>query len=331
MQSSRFVSWYCLLIGIALIQFPSLSIAEVLSLDDGSSYEGQVVDGVPHGYGTMSYSKGDEYVGEFQNGNIHGRGTMSYANGEQYVGEWKDNEITGRGTFNYANGEKFVGEFKAGKRDGRGTYTYSDGSTEVGKWQDDQKKEDVTSTALNKELDLEYWKGIKDSKDQKDYEGYIRRFPDGVFVVIAKTRLETLKNGASIGNFGKLKEFSGIYKVATGISFCYLCNVGYGGGYTRLKLEISGDSIQGTWDIHYDSYMNERWAFVVVRSQSIGDNTVKFGLKRIGPWDPYWPDNLDVFIEFLDNQKITMNIKSKKGVGTRQLKEYLLHGEKVKK
>ncbi len=309
-------------------------------MDDGSSYEGEVVNGVPHGYGAIIYLNGDEYVGEFESGSISGRGTMSYANGEKYVGEWKDNKISGRGTFNYANGEKYVGQFRNGKANGRGTFTYADGTTEVGEWQDGQKLEDVTSADIDKELDLEFWKEVKGSDKMSDYEDYLREFPNGKFTSIAKARIEKLKDRVSIEELAKLDQFSGIYKISTAASFCWTCDVGLGVGNTKLKLEISGDSIEGMWDIHYDHFSNKRWVFVIEGAKSTGERTATASFRRLGPRSPYWPDYLDVYIEFLEHEtieqynggiaRIKIEIKSKKNVGSAQLKEYVLLGKKVK-
>ena len=319
-KNLRFASWYCFLIGIALIQLPSISIAEVLSLDDGSSYEGQVANGVPDGYGTISYSNGDEYVGEFQNGSIDGRGAMSYANGEQYVGEWKDNQITGRGTFNYANGEKYVGEFKAGERNGRGTFTYADGTTEVGEWQDDQKLEDVTSTDVNKELDLEYWKGIKDSEKMSAYEDYIREFPNGKFYSIATARIEKLRDGIPIGELAKLNQFSGIYRFHQR-EFCNVCDMG------KLKLDMSGDKLKGVWDIYFES--NNRVAMWIDETIRIGEKSVDFTFKKIGAYQHrLLPRRLDASVQFLDDGNMIMTIRSKIHAGDSAKREYTFHGKK---
>ncbi|WP_177182502.1 hypothetical protein [Paenibacillus sp. OV219] len=57
---------------------------------DGSKYTGQLVNGVPHGKGTLTYPKGDvkKYVGEFKNGMIDGNGTLYYANGKKVTGKF---------------------------------------------------------------------------------------------------------------------------------------------------------------------------------------------------------------------------------------------------
>ena len=40
----------------------------------GGSYEGQTVDGIPHGKGRMTYKDGSYYDGDWSNGIMHGKG-----------------------------------------------------------------------------------------------------------------------------------------------------------------------------------------------------------------------------------------------------------------
>lgn len=42
------------------------------------------------------------------------------------------------------------------------------------------------------ELDIEYWKSIKESKNPKDFNSYLEKFPNGAFVSLAHNRLEDL-------------------------------------------------------------------------------------------------------------------------------------------
>lgn len=48
-------------------------------------------------------------------------------------------------------------------------------------------------TVDNRSVELAFWDSIKDSDDVADYRGYLRRFPDGVFIGIAKRRMERLE------------------------------------------------------------------------------------------------------------------------------------------
>jgi eukaryotic-like serine/threonine-protein kinase len=46
--------------------------------------------------------------------------------------------------------------------------------------------------SVTQELELVYWKDVKDSSDREDLEGFIVRFPDGVYADLAKRRLKRL-------------------------------------------------------------------------------------------------------------------------------------------
>ena len=58
-----------------------------MTFPDGSSYEGEVLDGVPHGIGRRVYSNGSWYAGEWHNGQRQGWG-VSQTGGERYEGMW---------------------------------------------------------------------------------------------------------------------------------------------------------------------------------------------------------------------------------------------------
>ena len=66
-----------------------------MTFPDGSSYEGEVLDGVPHGIGRRVYSNGSWYAGEWQNGQRQGWG-VSQTGGERYEGLWSQGVPTGK-------------------------------------------------------------------------------------------------------------------------------------------------------------------------------------------------------------------------------------------
>jgi eukaryotic-like serine/threonine-protein kinase len=52
-----------------------------------------------------------------------------------------------------------------------------------------------SSSTVTQELELVYWKDIKDSIEPEILEGFLRRFPVGVYADLAKRRLKSLANG----------------------------------------------------------------------------------------------------------------------------------------
>ena len=63
--------------------------------DDGSTYVGDLVDGLPHGIGTFTWANGNIYEGEWMAGQIHGAGTFTFADGTVWTGSWENGEFIG--------------------------------------------------------------------------------------------------------------------------------------------------------------------------------------------------------------------------------------------
>ena len=132
--------------------------------EDGPRYEGELLEGLPHGYGVYfhSDSRGHMYegqwlngkwhgygvlsdatdrvffAGEFANGQCNGKGTYFHSDGSTYCGLWKDNKCHGQGTFTDTDGNKFTGMWKRNKRDGKGTCWYKNGLVYEGEWRNDE-------------------------------------------------------------------------------------------------------------------------------------------------------------------------------------------------
>ena len=138
-------------------------VTEKISLD----YYGELLDGKPHGKGTIKWSNGYVYEGEVIDvkGQCtrHGNGEMTwpssekYPKGMKYIGEWKNDKQEGVGKMIwhgiaevvgdfkdglpngeceqiFTNGIKYVGQFKEGRREGKGTLTVPGGENYIGEW-----------------------------------------------------------------------------------------------------------------------------------------------------------------------------------------------------
>ena len=60
-------------------------------------YEGDPVDGKPHGRGVMAWADGTRHVGEFRGGLEHGQGVLTCSSGRRYEGEFRGGRASGRG------------------------------------------------------------------------------------------------------------------------------------------------------------------------------------------------------------------------------------------
>lgn len=56
------------------------------------------------------------------------------------------------------------------------------------------------SSAVTQELELVFWKDVKDSQDPEDIELFLVKFPDGVYADLARRRLRKLKGGITDGS-----------------------------------------------------------------------------------------------------------------------------------
>ena len=106
-----------------------------------AKYEGQHMDGRPHGRGVLTFANGDRYVGEFADGEIRGRGTMYLANGDVYGGdgEFDSRGFQGCGLYVRANGDRYLGQFRDGRFHGRGTYEWAEDVAATCDWRDGQR------------------------------------------------------------------------------------------------------------------------------------------------------------------------------------------------
>ncbi len=55
----------------------------------------------------------------------------------------------------------------------------------------------ATSLAVSQEAELVYWKDIKDAQDMDVFEGFLRRFPTGIYADLAKRKLKFLRDSGS--------------------------------------------------------------------------------------------------------------------------------------
>lgn len=113
---------------------------ERIDYEDGSFYIGSVEDGVPEGFGEMTFVNGDSMYGTFAKGIMNDDdGNYNFADGGTYEGPMIGTVFSGFGTRTFGGdyvGHSYTGNFENGYFNGEGTYTFADGSTNVGQFKD---------------------------------------------------------------------------------------------------------------------------------------------------------------------------------------------------
>ena len=84
----------------------------ILLRPDGSSYEGNWVNGKRHGMGEQRYPDGAAYKGQFANGFEHGQGSMTYPDRSYFEGRFRFGRRDGPGVLAPASGPTERGNFK---------------------------------------------------------------------------------------------------------------------------------------------------------------------------------------------------------------------------
>jgi hypothetical protein len=139
---------------------------QTLVMPDGTVYKGEIKNGKPEGWGTLTDTKGSYQKGEWRNGaayrvsgtcvlpdgtkeegnwNDDGTkcgGTIWFADKRIYKGDWVVMEGQpelpyGTGAMTWPDGRQYAGHFTNGKMDGVGKMTYPDGRIEDGSWKQD--------------------------------------------------------------------------------------------------------------------------------------------------------------------------------------------------
>jgi hypothetical protein len=77
---------------------------------------------------------GSIYEGDWVNGNPHGKGKKTTNSGASYEGEWAEGNPHGKGKFIWSNGDIYEGDYVCAMMHGKGKMTYADGRIEEGEW-----------------------------------------------------------------------------------------------------------------------------------------------------------------------------------------------------
>ncbi|HFC46357.1 MAG TPA: hypothetical protein ENJ63_00570, partial [Dissulfuribacter thermophilus] len=128
----------------------------VRTFRDGTSFNGEWVNGRPEGEGLIKYSDGAQYKGSWHGGykagmgsyksrNLlydggfdeslpNGTGTLKIKGLGTYKGQFANGAFNGMGEMHYENGDIYKGFWKDGRKHGPGTYYFSNGDRFEGEW-----------------------------------------------------------------------------------------------------------------------------------------------------------------------------------------------------
>lgn len=89
---------------------------------EAGDYTGQLLNGVPHGRGSIRMYSGNTYTGTFSHGKMNGDGKFTFVDGTTYNGQFLNGKYHGQGVLTYPDGEMYIGLFRNGEMSGKGTY-----------------------------------------------------------------------------------------------------------------------------------------------------------------------------------------------------------------
>ncbi|WP_457419266.1 hypothetical protein [Roseateles sp. P5_E7] len=92
--------------------------SETLRVAGGHSYEGQTLNGLPHGNGILAYSDGTRLRAQWTAGRAGGPIRLQYPSGNVYEGGFDGSHFSGAGRHIFKDGGVDSGLFTAGKLDG---------------------------------------------------------------------------------------------------------------------------------------------------------------------------------------------------------------------
>ena len=90
----------------------------------GCKYEGETnPQGLWHGQGKVTYVDGSSYDGQWVEGQRQGRGVLNLRNGDVYTGFFDRDELHGSGEYKNADGSAISTTWNLGRKEGEGVLT----------------------------------------------------------------------------------------------------------------------------------------------------------------------------------------------------------------
>lgn len=151
-----------------------------ISLGDGDAYQGETLNGMFHGQGTLTLkSKGFEYSGTWFENKRHGEGRETWNNGMSYKGEYSNDLKDGYGELILADGTHFTGYFSKNQFHGFGVLNRPGICEYTGPFSNGQRHGKGKTIYTNGDIyEGEYFMGKRSGKgsfttksSQESYEG----------------------------------------------------------------------------------------------------------------------------------------------------------------
>jgi len=163
-------------------QQPTLKQSE-LTYNDGNTYIGTTLNGIPEGQGTYTETDGSNYVGEFKDGQFNGQGTYTFADGYTLTGVFENSKLlNGQGTYTSEDGRTLTSIFENGELISREKSSVTQAIEAKQAKKEGPKKEpappvdeELDEAALQEELDAEL-AGTPAPVAKKDYAATERVF-----------------------------------------------------------------------------------------------------------------------------------------------------------
>eukprot|EP00927_Polykrikos_kofoidii_P086962 TRINITY_DN9897_c0_g1_i2.p1 TRINITY_DN9897_c0_g1~~TRINITY_DN9897_c0_g1_i2.p1 ORF type:complete len:539 (+),score=70.13 TRINITY_DN9897_c0_g1_i2:45-1661(+) len=108
-----------------------------LTYPDGSSYQGQLLDGKRNGRGTLTLADGTLYQSDWRDDKRHGEGQEVFPDGSRFSGCYEDGFRSGLGVMTWPEGSRYSGQFARGRANGEGHLLRTDGSVYRGQFSED--------------------------------------------------------------------------------------------------------------------------------------------------------------------------------------------------
>ena len=123
---------------------------------DGSYYEGDILEGEPHGAGRKVGFDGSLFTGQWKNGKQYLYGERTYADKYCYKGLMSDSLFNSKGKLTWPDGSTYEGEFNKSTIKGVGKFKSEDGETYEGLWNNNLANGKGNYTYNGKNLAMKY-------------------------------------------------------------------------------------------------------------------------------------------------------------------------------